>query len=151
MDLRRVEATSNDTGLTVEMELEDSPPVVDPITTEVSYGFFIDVNGDSEPDFQVLVSNFGDGGEYEGSISAIDTGATQGGPDFPGAVEIAGNLVLIRVSADAIGDPPSIKVATFSEWIFYPDPEAPEFDMVTDQAPDVIWPEADSDWIEVAP
>lgn len=151
VDITMVAAQLDDGDLTVRIEVAETPPTVDPLTAEVSYGYLLDVDGDNEPDFQVLVSNIEEGGSFSGSISRLTDGDTRAGDDFPGIATINANLVLVQLPLDQVDGPSSVQLAAFAEWIFYPDPneDPTRFDMVTDEAPDAIWPDEPAHWIEL--
>lgn len=144
MDIVLVAAALNDEALTLRVELNGTPPTLDPVENEISYGFYLDVDADEEADFQVLVSNIERGGEFAASVTSVSADGF-GEPAAVEVVRVDGDTVETQLASDAIGSPGSVRIAGFSEWTLYGDDGG--FDQVTDQAPDVLWPTDGAVWV----
>lgn len=148
MDIVLVGATFGTEALTLRLELGGTPPTVDPVENEISYGFYLDLDADDEPNYQVLISNIEGGGEFVASLMLVSADEF-GDAVSPDSVTVDDGVVEIQIPVEAVGNPASLSIAAFSEWTFYDDSSDSGFDQVIDSAPDVIWPEEGATWLVV--
>ena len=123
----------------------------DPFYEPLYYGFWLDTNRDEEPDYTVSLENGSERGEWIGSLFSFDDLYTYSEDEFPGTATPIGKSAVIRLEADAIGDPALLFAAAHMERQRWLDPVNDPFerDETYDLAPDIQYPEEDPEWIVV--
>lgn len=122
----------------------------DPFYEPLYYGFWLDTNGDEDPDYTVSLENGSERNEWIASLFSFDDLYTYAEDEFPGVATPIGRSAVIRLEADAIGDPRVLYAAAHMERALWNDPTNDPFERneTYDLAPDDQYPDDRGDWIE---
>ncbi len=123
----------------------------DPFYEPLWYGFLIDTNRDGDPDYHLSLENDDERGQWAGGLFDVDEIYFYADDEFPGVALPIGASAVIRIEADALGDPSLIQAAATIERQVWIDPTNDPFNRREsyDTAPAQQWPDDDPDWIVV--
>jgi hypothetical protein len=123
----------------------------DPYHEPLYYGFWLDTNADGYPDYTLSLENDVDPNAWIGSLFSFEQSYTYAGYEFPGTALPVARSAVIRVKADAIGNPSELAAAATIERAVWRDPQNDPLNLVEtfDYAPDTQYPDDDPDWIRV--
>jgi hypothetical protein len=123
----------------------------DPYYEPLYYGFWLDTNADGNPDYTLSLENDVDPNAWIGSLFSIEQSYAYSGSEFPGVALPVARSAVIRVKAEAIGNPSELAAAATIERAVWRDPQNDPLNLIEtfDYAPDAQYPDDDPDWIRV--
>jgi hypothetical protein len=155
-DITKVAVEARAGRLQLDTWVAAAPPKRDPLYEDITFGWWIDTNGDGDPDYQLLVDNDNIESEQTApgwTASLFDVAAThaQSGKDFPGTLVVKGSQVTVRVFLFALQFPSNVQVFALTESDTWADPvNDPTNDVLRhDYVPQHTWPDG-SEWIRVS-
>ena len=118
VDIVKVTASADGSSLRLMLELAADIPAAPPATDQpLNYLFQVEKDRSGSFDYWIVISNL-ENGSWSASITdytKAGNGRSAYGSRFPGSAVVQGNLVVVTVSLEALGDPATLRIAASSE------------------------------------
>jgi hypothetical protein len=123
----------------------------DPYLENLWYGFWLDIDGDGEPEYTVSMENGSRQNEWFGDLFSVDEAFTYAEDKFPGVALPVGTSAVIRLRSEAIRNPELLSAAATIERQLWADPANDPLNVAEtfDDAPDTQYPDDGAEWMRV--